>query len=100
MSVGKVLALRLLEVAIEGDVEAYATAQVDAIFDWAHEADRMLSAAGVTGRRTVNLTARPSEEMLALLASGRAFTIEADPPLPQNCPPQIDAAGAPAPGKE
>jgi hypothetical protein len=100
MSVGKVLALRRLEVVIEVDAEAYVAAQVDAVFDWAHEADRMLSAAGVTGRRTVNLTARPSEEMLALLASGRAFTIEADPPLPQNCPRQIDPAGTPTPGRD
>jgi hypothetical protein len=81
----------LLDVVVDVGpaADAFCQAQVDAIFGWAEAADRRLSDGGVTGRMGVTLTAVPSEELLALLSSGRAFRVDSMPPLPLGDAPEL-----------
>lgn len=75
---GKLLALRKLQVSLTVDSEAMARAQWDAVDRFAQAVEGVIEAAGLPAQREVSAHVVPTGELLALLASGRAFRVESD----------------------
>ncbi len=75
---GKLLVLRKLEVDLDLDLEELTQAQWAPVQRFIDSVEALIETVGMPWQRNVSVRVVPTEELLALLSTGRAFRVESD----------------------